>query len=313
MKESGKSKESKNKKSQTKITKYASKSKIWSDDNRHPDCPYKNSKISVDIPFEVFTKIVLLVKNYDTEWLAYLDYEETENGYLVKDLVIPEQEVTSSSVSVINSDIGVGKGVIHYHPFKSGAWHSSTDESYVNRNHPFSLVVDDDLSLKARVAIKVPCGNILTGDGKVNIVITDSLEKFLEDSEQKIKEKKYSYTYVRGTYGGSCYYYGSKDNKSSKKSTKPTKYEDDEVVIDFEDDFEDSDAKCRIFNEKCPLAKDREDAWCVEIGYCIKDGIDITPELLSATLTKEEMKEIEEDIEKLNEVGSTKITSEEVE
>jgi len=310
MKEYGKLKESK--KSQNKITKYTSykkKNTVWSDDNRHTHCPYKDSK-EIEIPWDIFSKIVLLVKQYSTEWLAYLDYEETEKGFVVKDMIIPEQEVTSSSVTVTNPDIGVGKGVIHYHPFKHGAWHSSTDEEYVNCNHPFSIVVDDNLDFKAKVAIEVPCGCVLTGDGEVNVPLTDEIEKFLENTEQKIKEKQCYKAYTG--YGGYSYYYTSKDTKNNKTS-KPVKYEDDEIVIDFIDNEKSTDAKCRIFDEKCKWAEDREDAWCVDIGYCIKKGIDITDELLSEKLTKEELNEIKNDIETLKGIGVTKIAPEEVE
>ena len=114
MKECGKSKELKKNKNQSRIAKYTrhkKRSTVWSDDNRHTHCPYKDSK-EVEIPWDIFSRIVLLVEEYSTEWLAYLDYEETDNGFIVKDIIIPEQEVTSSSVSVTNPDIGVGKGTL---------------------------------------------------------------------------------------------------------------------------------------------------------------------------------------------------------
>jgi len=293
MKEYGGSKELKKSKNQNKITRYTSyKNTVWSDGNRHTYCPYKNSK-EIEIPWDIFSKILLLVKQYSTEWLAYLDYEETDRGFIVKDMIIPEQKVTSSSVSVSDPDIGVGKGVIHYHPFKNGAWHSSTDEEYVNCNHPFSIVVDNDFDFKAKISVEVPCGSILTGDGKVSILLTGEIEKFLEDTGKKIEEKQYYKAYSDYGY---C-------NFRNKEMNKHSKYEDDEIVIGFTDEKISDDAKCRIFDEKCMWAMDREDAWCVNIGYCIKKGIDITDELLSEKLTKAELKEIKDDIETLERVG----------
>ena len=140
----------------------------------------------------------------------------------------------------------------------------------------------------------------MTGDGEVSILLTDEIEKFLENTEKKIREKKYYNVYTG--YGGFPYYNYSKSSKQK-----------DEIIIDFIDDEKSTSAKCRIFDEQCKWAEDKEDAWCVDIGYCIKKGIDITDELLSEKLTKEEIKEIKNDIEALKGVGITKILPEEIE
>ena len=175
--------------------------KEWESSNeKHTECPYKRRAVIL-IPYEVYYKIRELVREIETEWLAYLPYEIIDDCiFKVTDIIIPEQEVTSTSVDVIDSRIGVGKGVIHCHPWKGKTSFSGTDDKWINSNHPFSVLVNKELDFSAKAILELPCGIKLEVDAPVEIEypIVDT-EEFMEKAKGLIKHRtvKYAYEYKK--------------------------------------------------------------------------------------------------------------------
>ena len=195
------------------------RSSEWVDDMVCEECPYK-AKVKVVIPYPLIARISSLVSRFHTEWLGYLDYEQIEDNskltFRATEITIPDQEVTYSSVNVNDPAIGIGKGVIHCHPWKGYSSHSNTDEDYVDRNHPFSIVVNKDLDFSVKAVVDVPCGSRILVDGEVEIEYPDvDTKSFLEEAKSKIKEKKYVYKYS-----------GSKNKKLSGMTARDYGYLD---------------------------------------------------------------------------------------
>lgn len=175
------------------------KSSEWVDDSVCEECPHK-AKVRVVIPYPLLAKISKLVSSFYTEWLGYLDYEQLQDKdkivYRATEITIPDQEVTYSSVNVNDPAIGIGKGVIHCHPWNGYSSHSTTDEDYVDRNHPFSIVVSKDLDFSVKAVVDVPCGSKMLVDGEVEVEYPDvDTKAFLEEAKKRIKEKSYTYKY----------------------------------------------------------------------------------------------------------------------
>lgn len=106
---------------------------------------------------KVQRKIHLLMEKYkNIEWLAYL----IGTDYVVDDLFIPNQEVTSVSINVL-SPLSNKEclGVIHSH-HNMGAFFSKTDEDYINSNHDVSIVVSTK-GMLAQARKVTPCGAII--------------------------------------------------------------------------------------------------------------------------------------------------------
>ena len=117
-------------------------------------------------------KVDILMKKYQNlEWLAYL-IGDASNRF-VRDIVLPEQEVTSGAVTVTgpqpSSDV---MGVIHSH-HSMGAFFSGTDDAYINQNYDISVVVAHN-GIKAQVRWVTPCGYKVVSDGQV-IVESENL------------------------------------------------------------------------------------------------------------------------------------------
>jgi len=169
----------------------------------HEQCPYmKNVKIYM--PRDVYMKVKALIEVVDdSEWLAFLDFEEDGNDVVIKDIIIPKQETTSASVEVDKDDSSKYPklGVIHYHPHTGHTHFSVTDDEYINSNRPFSIVVTKDMNFKAVVRRKVPCGHILIADATVEVFdkdyedIKNSIEKEVKEKIKSRVEVQYPYPY----------------------------------------------------------------------------------------------------------------------
>jgi proteasome lid subunit RPN8/RPN11 len=156
-------------------------------------CGHKPTEpINIYLNRIVKNKIYLLMKRFpNTEWLAYLQgNKETKE---VVDLIIPEQNVTSTNVVVINKPINSNIiGVIHSH-HGMGAFFSGTDDAYINMNNDISIVVAHNGS-KAVIRWTTPCGSKCLVDGNV-IIETENLfdeVEFLKMVDENVNQSQYT-------------------------------------------------------------------------------------------------------------------------
>ena len=149
-------------------------------------------------------KIQLLLREYpSTEWSAALigesEMTETQQEITIRDMVIFEQKVTSTTVEGTN-DVHNSIGIIHSH-HDMGIFFSHTDNSGGNMNNDVSIVVAHSTTAQNRlfdalatVRTKTPCGSYIRFD-KVEMTV-DTLtpcEKFeptewVKLAKEKIKE-----------------------------------------------------------------------------------------------------------------------------
>lgn len=110
-------------------------------------------------------KIHLLMEEYtNREWLAYLIGYQTEAGnYIIEDISVPphkDSSYGSAEAEPFNIPDGC-VGVIHSH-HGMGAFHSGTDQTYVDRNYPVSVTVakgeGTNLKYSTVSVTETPCG-----------------------------------------------------------------------------------------------------------------------------------------------------------
>ena len=174
----------------------------WESDSKEiKECSLvKNIKVKVKIPLNLYLKFLTLVQEIKTEWLLYLTYDKEEKGnqiiYTVKDYVIPDQEVTSTSVKVLDPPAG-SYGVIHAHQFTSSKFFSNTDEEYVNSNNVFSLVINGSGEIIGKSRLNLPCGNFLLKDCEIEILLSEEEkdENIVSEVKKHLQSPSYSYTY----------------------------------------------------------------------------------------------------------------------
>lgn len=171
------------------------------------ECPYMTN-VEIVIPPEIMAKIRAIVEIVeDYEFTAFLIHEkiEEEDGitYVVKDIVIPKQKVTSTSVDVDvqSSREYPNAGIIHYHPFEKGRPDFSViDEVYVNSNRPFSIVVGKTMKMTAVARVPLPCGHIAKVEAKITTIPKLSKKerkKLKKIIEENIEKETTTYTWTK--------------------------------------------------------------------------------------------------------------------
>ena len=162
-----------------------------------PKCPFMSDEpwtILISLRVHAFIK-KLDEKITTTEFLVYLDgeinYEKRQ--IIVTDYYLPEQEVTSASVDVKESNVAPRyPGVLHKHP--RGVSHfSSVDDEYANVNHIFSILLENGEYKEAVVLVKLPCGYHIHQKAVVKLQAPLPEIPDVDDLiRAKIKEKTYA-------------------------------------------------------------------------------------------------------------------------
>lgn len=171
------------------------------------DCSKAPKEMKVFINLLANVKIKELMSIFpSTEWLAYLIGERGEGFFIVKDLLIPKQSVTSASVTDVDSTVPEGVtviGVIHSH-HHMGIGFSETDEEWINQNHNLSILVSHT-KMCANVRFKTPCGGYHILEGKIitNYNIEWNKEAFKKEIKENISEPSSRFTsnYGYGFHG----------------------------------------------------------------------------------------------------------------
>ena len=117
--------------------------KMWEVKVETVECSKAPKKVDVSLSPLAKSKIDILMKEYSNiEWLAYL-VGDKDDPYVVEDIHVPAQKVTSVTVSNIEcpefNEIGC-IGVIHSH-HGMGNGFSGTDHEWLNQNHNISLCI----------------------------------------------------------------------------------------------------------------------------------------------------------------------------
>ena len=144
----------------------------------------------------------LMGKYKSLEWLAYLIGEKiNDKEYVIEDLFIPKQEVSSARVDNIeceNFNDLKQIGVIHSH-HGMGNGFSGTDHEFINQNHNVSLCVSKT-GINGQVRWKTPCGALKIVENvktKLKIDFDFDKEAFLKKADEVISTKTYTHTPIR--------------------------------------------------------------------------------------------------------------------
>jgi len=158
-------------------------------------CGKAPASVNVYISELVKYKISLLMNKFTSlEWLAYVTGSMDEDGYIVEDLYIPKQMVTSVDVHVDPGDT-IGKpiiGILHSHHNMSLRF-SGIDHDGVNKNHDVSLLVTHK-GMIGQVRIKTECGSYVIVPANIEPYYDVDVDKeaFQADMDEKISEIKYA-------------------------------------------------------------------------------------------------------------------------
>lgn len=152
-------------------------------------------------------KIIFLMEEYtNREWLAYLvGVMSKEGDFHVKDISVPphkESFYTSAEAEPLHiPDKCIG--VVHSH-HTMGAFHSSTDQAYVDKNFPVSVTVSRNsegaLSWDAVSIRATPCGKTVSHKGIIKYIqpkATFDTGAWLKEAKEEI-DKGQVHTYVYG-------------------------------------------------------------------------------------------------------------------
>jgi len=156
---------------------------------------------SPDVYLEIIArqKVGYLMEEYPSqEWLAYLIGRETENkNFFVEDIVVPPHaEASGAHAEAEPFTVPSGCiGIIHSH-HSMGAFHSHTDQTYADRNHPVSITVSKrqgGLEFDAVSAQKTPCGKVAMTQCSVKYVAPPPLfdkEEWLKEAKTNVEKGK---------------------------------------------------------------------------------------------------------------------------
>ncbi len=172
----------------TKAKCWDSKLEISTDDK----CPHIADRDTpkIIVPYEIWHQIMALTKDLETEWLGYLGGSLLQDGdWKVTGITVPKQEVTSTTVKP--TDTIPAEGVVHSH-VNMACFFSGTDDSYLNENHGFSIVVNQREDNKAVMRIELPCGalSIIDADVVIEYPGSPDMSEFLDEAKKNIEEEK---------------------------------------------------------------------------------------------------------------------------
>ena len=176
----------------------------------------------------------LMEKMGNSEWLAYLI--GNKENYLVEDIWIPEQEVSSTRVDNVNcpefNSLGV-IGVMHSH-HSMGNNFSGTDDNWINQNHDISLCISDK-GIKGHVRWKTPCGGLKFIPAILKLkfdVVFDECD-FKKTINERIKKKTYqNFGHIGGYVNGYPVYKKPPLNEEEWCKRKEVDNEEEKTLIE---------------------------------------------------------------------------------
>jgi hypothetical protein len=145
---------------------------------------------------ETYLKMLALMDCMGSdEWLGYLvgEKKEAEQLYVVDDIIIPEQEVTATSVDVTDPQTPARTiGTAHSH-HNMGAFMSHTDDHFIGTNHDVTVVISHS-GWKQQVREALPCGMIRLVDAELDVVFPDGsgTKEFIGQAKGQVKKKTFA-------------------------------------------------------------------------------------------------------------------------
>ncbi len=154
--------------------------KVDRDDISGLECSLVQTKIIYIEPIPR-QKIGYLMSEYlHQEWMGYMVGEIQGNKVYMQDLSIPIHAQASGGMAEVVpfSEPEHCVGVIHSH-HSMGAFHSGTDQEYVDKNYPVSVTVacrtGSELEFDATCYLRTPCGKGTTKKCEVKYVMFEPL------------------------------------------------------------------------------------------------------------------------------------------
>jgi len=148
-------------------------------------------------------KIGILMEEYPhQEWLAYLTGRMSEKGNIfVEDMIVPPHKEVSGASAEAEPQHQPSNcvGIIHSH-HSMGAFHSGTDQAYVDKNYPVSITVArngvNELTYDAVSYVRTPCGKDTILKSTVKYVQPEPLfdkDTWLKEAKENIERGKRIY------------------------------------------------------------------------------------------------------------------------
>lgn len=130
------------------------------------ECPVK---AEISIKPEAFGKIAFLLTKYrNVEWAADCIGNKTKNGkYIVKDIYVYEQQVTKTSVLRKECPLKGTIGTIHSHNTMKAFL--SHDDMETAKNHFITIVINNNMEMKAVAKVETECGKIMLKEAKIEV------------------------------------------------------------------------------------------------------------------------------------------------
>lgn len=160
----------------------------------------KDAKVFVELLAK--SKIDMLMNEYkDIEWFAYLVGERPdETTFIVKDILVPFQDITATKVDNIEcpefNKVPV-IGAMHSH-HGMGNGFSGHDHEFVNGNHDLSLCISSRNGIAGQIRWTTPCGAVkIISNIKVKVKYPDidyDFNSWIKESKDRIKKKQATYT-----------------------------------------------------------------------------------------------------------------------
>jgi len=158
-------------------------------------CSKAPAEIIALIEVQAKVKIDALMDKFpNIEWLAYLLGDKAQPT-IIKDIHVPKQDVTTTSVDNIQcpefNELPV-IGVIHSH-HGMGTGFSGTDHKFLNQNHNLSIVIAKN-GIAGQMRWTTPCGGlkIIPVKCRVKYDIVFDKDLFVKDTDPKINQKGYA-------------------------------------------------------------------------------------------------------------------------
>jgi hypothetical protein len=157
------------------------------------------NRCTLEIPGDVFLDILYLSKEMGScEWIGILEAEADKGVLTVKRLIIPPQEVTSTSAE-FTGDLkrrpGMLYGCIHSHHNMKLETFSSTDREHaIGNGWDFQVVYTNSLAFTAEMINVMPCGMKASVPMEVETPVTErEVEKEnIKKKEAKVENPPYS-------------------------------------------------------------------------------------------------------------------------